>query len=103
TRPDSGRYSLSLLVDHRSIALADFAPAAIQAALLLFFEAAVGILGGHFLIDLDAPTGSFVNVNIAVFQNGAAAKHFLQCRVEGRVLLNAEIGRDQVERSVRHV
>src|SRR5713101_192128 len=72
----------ALLVDDRSVALAHFAPAAVQPALFFFFQAAVREFCGELFIHLDAPAGSFIHIHVPVLQHRTAPEHFLQRLVE---------------------
>src|ERR1017187_3199759 len=89
-----------LLLNHGAIAAPHFAPTAVETLAIALLEAAVGISGCQLFVDFDAPAGGVVSVKVAVLHHGAAAEDFLQAVVEGRVLLDAEVVADQVERHV---
>src|SRR5229473_2935550 len=66
----------TLLIDDRSVAFADFVPAAVQSPFFFFFETAVGIFGSELLVHFDSPARGFVDVNVPIFQGGATPKDF---------------------------
>src|SRR5579864_1913350 len=90
----------TLLINHGSVALADLAPAAVQALALIALKSAVGVLGREFLVDLDPPSRRFVHVEIPVLHRRAAAEDFQQTIIERRIFLDAKIGTNQVQRGV---
>src|SRR5438046_2785715 len=61
-----------LLVDHSAVAFADFVPAAVQAPLIFFLEAAIRIFRRHLLVHFNAPARCFVNVQIAALHHRTA-------------------------------
>src|SRR5262249_47199206 len=91
-----------LLLDDRAVALADFAPSALQPAAFAraFASSAEWILGGSFFIDLDSPARSLIRVEIPVLHLRAAVKHLLRPVVEGGILLDAEVVASNIERDV---
>src|SRR5204862_7303821 len=85
-----------LLLDDRSVAPPDLAPAAVQVST----ASREGSFRGRFFIDLDAPAGLLVGPEVAIFHHGAALEDFLGTLVKRRVLLNAKVVADQVERDI---
>src|ERR1700722_19072895 len=95
----SGDCGCPLLLDHRSISLADLAPPAIQVVCTL----SKWKLRRHLLVDLDSPARPLVDPEIAVLHLGAPLEDFLRLGIEGRVLLNAEVIAHDIECYVRHM
>src|SRR6266481_4793629 len=56
----------ALLVDDRSVTLAHLAPAAVQPALFFFLPATVRIFCSQLFVHLNAPAGSFIDVDVSV-------------------------------------
>src|SRR5438874_810701 len=80
---DLDAYIRTSLLDNRPVALADFAPAAVQLAALptAFAAAAEGILRRQLLVDLYSPAWGLVRIQVAVLHHGAAFENFLRCLV----------------------
>src|SRR5262245_22565034 len=96
TRPADKR---CLLLDQRTVALADFAPSAVQIATRAAATRERSLLRGCFVY-FDAPTRSFVRVEVTVLHDRAPLEDFLCALVERAVLLDAEVVANHVQRDI---
>ncbi len=87
------------LLDDGAIQFADLSPAAVE----VISAGSEGVFGGGLFVNLDAPTGSLVDIEIAVLDLWAAVEDLAGGGVEGGVLLDAEVGADDVEGYLGHV
>jgi hypothetical protein len=88
-----------LLFDDGSVESADLAPTAVE----IVSSGSVGVLGCGLFVDLNAPTGRLVDVDVAILELRAAVEDLSGCGVEGAVLLDTEVVADDIEGGLRHV